>query len=52
MKIAKIETANLKNIVLTDDDRKFYYNLDGIHLVFEDDRLVGWYCPDGPFEEA
>lgn len=42
--------ARTKNLILSDDVRKFYYNLDGIYLVFEDDELVGWYCPDGPLE--
>lgn len=27
-------------------DRKYYYELDGIRLVIEDDKLVGWYRPD------
>ena len=27
-------------------DRKYYYELDGIRLVIEDDKIVGWYRPD------
>ena len=34
-----------KNIIFV-SDRKFYYELDGIRLVYEDDKLVGWYRPD------
>ena len=29
-----------------------YLKVDNIYVVFEDGKPVGWYCPDGPFEEA
>lgn len=40
------------SILLTDkqitivSDRKFYVDVDNIRLVYEDDKLVGWYRPD------
>lgn len=37
------ELKELKKIVV--DDRKYYVELDKIHLVYEDDKLVGWYNP-------
>lgn len=52
MAYPKIALMKTKNIVPSEDPRKFYYKLDGIYLVFEDDKLVGWYCPDGPMEEG
>lgn len=27
------------------NERKYYVVLDKIHLVYEDDKLVGWYNP-------
>lgn len=27
-------------------ERKYYFELDGIRLVIEDDKIVGWYRPD------
>jgi hypothetical protein len=48
----QLATMKAKNLVPSEDPRKFYYKLDGIHLVFEDDKLIGWYCPDGPMEEG
>lgn len=32
------------NIVVV-DERKCYYELDGIRLIIEDGHLVGWYRP-------
>ena len=29
------------------DDRKYYVELDGIRLIYEDGNLVGWYRPAG-----
>lgn len=39
-----------KNIFKSDklvyvDERKMYYKLDGINLIIEDDKLIGWYKP-------
>ena len=27
------------------DERKMYYQLDGINLIIEDGKLIGWYKP-------
>lgn len=27
------------------NERKFYIELDGIHLIFEDEKIAGWYRP-------
>ena len=29
------------------DERKYYVELDGINLIYEDGELVGWYRPAG-----
>jgi hypothetical protein len=28
------------------NERKYYVELDKIHLIYEDDKLVGWYNPN------
>ena len=28
------------------NERKYYVELDGIRLIYEDGELVGWYRPD------
>ena len=38
----------MKKIIV--NERKYYVELDKICLVYEDDKLVGWYNPNG--EEA
>ena len=27
-------------------DNKFYYEFDGIRLIYEDNQLTGWYDPN------
>ena len=27
------------------DERKYYIEIDQIRLIYEDDKLVGWYRP-------
>lgn len=49
-RIWRQRTMRLVAFAAEDDDRKFYYDIDGIRLVFEDDELAGWYCLDGPME--
>lgn len=29
------------------NERKYYVELDGIRLIYEDGELVGWYRPAG-----
>lgn len=29
------------------NERKYYVEIDGIRLIYEDDELVGWYRPAG-----
>ena len=28
------------------NDHKFYYEFDGIRLIYEDNQLTGWYNPE------
>lgn len=30
---------------ITVSDSKYYLEFDGIRLIFEDERLIGWYRP-------
>lgn len=32
-----------KKIIVSES--KFYYEIDGIRLIFENDKLIGWYNP-------
>lgn len=36
--------TNMKKIIV--NERKYYVELDKIHLIYEDDKLVGWYRPN------
>lgn len=33
----------MKKIIV--NERKYYIEIDQIHLIYEDDILVGWYRP-------
>ena len=41
---ALIGERKMKKIIV--NERKYYVELDKIHLIYEDDKLVGWYRPD------
>ena len=28
------------------NEHKFYYEFDGIRLIYEDNQLIGWYNPE------
>ncbi len=32
---------------ITVNERKYYVELDGIRLIYEDEILIGWYRPAG-----
>ena len=34
------------------NDHKFYYEFDGIRLIYEDNQLTGWYNPELSREEV
>ena len=42
-KLNRKET-NMKKIIV--NERKYYIELDQIRLIYEDDKLVGWYRPN------
>lgn len=44
------EEINMKKIIV--NERKYYVELDRIHLIYEDGELVGWYNPNGNEVEA
>ena len=35
----------MKNIIIVSSN-KYYYDIDGIRLIYEDGELVGWYNPN------
>lgn len=37
---------------ITVNERKYYVELDQIRLIYEDNKLVGWYRPDTEEEEV
>lgn len=40
-----IKENSMKKIIV--NERKYYVELDRIHLIYEDGELVGWYNPNG-----
>ena len=52
-KIKKINikkgTKEMKRIEV--NERKYYVEIDGIRLIYEDGELIGWYRPDVEVEE-
>ena len=34
----------MKKIIV--NERKYYIEIDQIRLIYEDDKLIGWYKPD------
>ena len=39
------EVSKMGKIIFV-NDHKFYYELDGIRLIYEDNQLTGWYDPE------
>ena len=39
------EVSKMGRIIFV-NDHKFYYELDGIRLIYEDNQLTGWYDPE------
>lgn len=42
---SKIELPRRVRPIRSTDPRKYYIELDGIRLVIEEGKLVGWYRP-------
>lgn len=49
--LSESEVIDMEGTFIPVNERKYYIEIDGIRLIYEEGELVGWYSPNGGVDE-